>query len=197
MNRRIVLIDGENLIYGLRDLLGTNGKKAERSELVGFDFRGLIDHVLQDNTPSEVLWFGARLRIYNHNKNLKLKSESAVRQQSYFINDIQKHKITFVKVGYLRAREIECDKGHTSWKLVEKGVDVGLAVRIITEAKPGVEIVVISADTDLLPAFKVASKRGAKIMHVGYEKRPIVSLSRLANATRLITVPMAQQYKKK
>lgn len=194
--RRIVLIDGENLVYGLRHLLGTEEEKADRSKINGFDFRGLFEEILQDNIPSQILWFGARLRIYDENEDIKAKSQAAVRQQSYFVNDIQKQRITFIKVGYLRAREVECDNGHNSWKLTEKGVDVGLAVRIVTEANPDTEIVVVSADTDLLPAFKGASKLGAKILHIGYEYRPIASLSRAANATRTITIPLAQKYVK-
>lgn len=194
--RRIVLIDGENLVYGLRHLLGTDEQKANRSEIDGFNFRGLLEEILQDNVPSQILWFGARLRIYNDSEEIKLKSESAVRQQSYFVNDIQKQRIAFIKVGYLRAREVECEQGHTSWKLTEKGVDVGLAVRIVAEADQDTEIVVVSADTDLLPAFKAAAKLGAKLIHIGYEYRPIASLSRAANATRTITIPLARKYKR-
>ncbi len=194
--KRIVLIDGENLVYGLRHLLGTDEQKASRTEINGFNFRGLLEEILQDNLPTQILWFGARLRIYNDSDEIKLKSEAAVRQQSYFVNDIQKQRITFIKVGYLRAREIECGNGHLDWKLVEKGVDVGLAVRIVAEADSETELVIVSADTDLLPAFKAATKLGAKLIHIGYEYRPIASLSRSANATCTITIPLAQKYKK-
>jgi uncharacterized LabA/DUF88 family protein len=193
--RRIVLIDGENLNYGLRYLLGSNGKPAERLVLSGFNYRGLLEEVLADNIPSEILWFGARLRIYDQTEEVKLKSESAVHLQSYFVNEIQKQRITFVKIGYLRAREIELSDGTTEWKLVEKGVDVGLAVRIVAEADQNTEVVVISADTDLLPAFKQARKQGARLVHLGYEHRPIASLSNASHATRIITIPLAQKYR--
>jgi hypothetical protein len=194
--KRIVLIDGENLVYGLRHLLGAEAVKADRTMLDGYDFRGLLEDILQDNIPAQILWFGARLHVYDKSEEIKLKSETAVRQQSYFVNDIQKQKITFIKVGYLRARKVECDAGHTSWKLTEKGVDVGLAVRIVAEANPKAEVVVVSADTDLLPAFKAATKLGAKLIHIGYEYRPIASLSRAASATRTITIPLARKYRK-
>lgn len=194
--KRIVLIDGENLVYGLRHLLGTEAATADRSAIAGFNFRGLLEDILADNTPSEILWFGARLRVYAQSEEIRIKSESAVRQQSYFSNEIQKQKITFIKIGYLRAHEVDLQSGGTEWKLTEKGVDVGLAVRIVTEANPDTEIVVVSADTDLLPAFSAASKLGAKLIHIGYEYRPIASLSRAANATRIITIPLAQKYKK-
>ncbi len=195
--RRIVLIDGENLVYGLRRLLGDGVGEADRSILGSFDFRGLLEELLADNIPTEIIWFGARLRVYTQTPELQIKSESAVRQQARFVNEIQNQRITFVKIGYLRAREIELPGGKFEWKLAEKGVDVGLAVRIVTEATtPNTEIVVVSADTDLLPAFAAAKKHGARLIHIGYEYRPIASLGRIADATRVITIPLAQKYSK-
>lgn len=191
--RRIVLIDGENLVHGLQELLSVDGVTLERSALKGFNYRGMIEEILADNLPSEILWFGAKLRIYAEPEEIRIKSESAVRQQSYFVNEIQKQKITFIKIGYLRAREQVLASGVTEWRLTEKGVDVGLAVRMVTESDELTELVVISADTDLLPAYKAASKLGAKTINIGYEYRPIVALSRAANATRLITIPIARK----
>lgn len=113
------------------------------------------------------------------------------------MNQIQSQKIHFIKVGYLRARETDpCEKcSHKSWKLAEKGVDVGLAVRMVTEANKDTELVVISADTDLLPAFIASAKLGAKIIHVGYETRPIYALTKVSDKSRLVTLPLAQKYK--
>ena len=192
--KRIVLIDGENLMYGMRHLLGSDGVLAERAILSGFNFRGLLEEVLADSLPNEILWFGARLKIYTQTEEIRVKSETAVHQQSYFVNDIQRQRITFIKIGYLRAREVSLRDGSTEWKLVEKGVDVGLAVRIVSEANAETEIVVVSADTDLLPAFKAAKKAGARVIHIGYEYRPIAALSQAADATRIITIPLAQKY---
>jgi uncharacterized LabA/DUF88 family protein len=195
--KRIVLIDGENLVYGLRHLLGKSGKKAARSMIENFNFRGLIEELLTDNIPSEIIWFGARLRLYEQTGELKRKSSEAIKSQAKFVNLIQQQKITFIKVGYLRARESDpCEEcQHQTWKLAEKGVDVGLAVRMVTEANKTTEIVVISADTDLLPAFLASTKLGAKIMHIGYETSPIYALTKASDKTRIITLPLAQKYK--
>lgn len=204
--RRIVLIDGENLTYGLRTLLAdtqeqTDGSndKAPRSALNGFAFRALIEDLLEDKIPSQVIWFGARLRKYDQNEQILLKSSAAIALQSGFMNMLQKQHIQFVKVGYLRAREADACKecGHMEWNLIEKGVDVGLAVRMLSEADKATELVVISADTDLLPAFKMARKMGARVMHVGYEYKPIAALSMNADSTRIITRPMAKKYKER
>jgi len=195
--RRLVIIDGENLVYGLRHMLGDDKSKAARSAIDNFDFRGLIEEMLADNLPSEILWFGARLRLYDQTNELKRKSQEAISSQAKFMNHIQNQKIHFIKVGYLRARESDpCDKcSHQTWKLTEKGVDVGLAVRMVTEANKDTELVVISADTDLLPAFRAAKASEAKVMHIGYEFRPVHALYNLADTSRTITLPLAQKYK--
>jgi uncharacterized LabA/DUF88 family protein len=195
--RRIVLIDGENLVYGIRYMLGSDGNKAPRSVVENFNFRGLLEEVLADNVPSEILWFGARLRLYEQSEDLKRKSGDAIKAQSRFVNQVQQQKITFIKVGYLRARESDPCKNcsHQTWKLAEKGVDVGLAVRMVLEANSETEVVVISADTDLLPAFIAANKLGAKLMHIGYETRPIYALTKASDITRTITLPLVQKYK--
>ncbi len=195
--RRIVLIDGENLVYGLRHLLGEEGNPASRESVENFNFRGMIEEMLADNLPSEILWFGARLKLYEQNEEIRIKSSKAIRTQSAFVNHIQKQKIDFVKVGYLRARESDpCEHCQfQSWKLTEKGVDVGLAVRMLIEANDKTELVVISADTDLMPAFKASMKLGTKVMHVGYEFRPVHALFNASNSVRTITVPIAQKYR--
>lgn len=195
--RRIVLIDGENLVYGIRHMLADNGTKAPRSVLNDFNFRGLLEELLADNLPTEILWFGARLRLYDQSDDLKRKSTDAIKVQSRFVNQIQQQKISFVKVGYLRARESDpCENcSHQTWKLAEKGVDVGLAVRLVLEADSKTELVVLSADTDLLPAFIAAKKLGARLMHIGYETQPIYALTKASDITRTITLPLVQKYK--
>lgn len=195
--RRIVLIDGENLVYGIRHMLGSGINKVPRSAVENFNFRGLLEDLLADNIPSEILWFGARLRLYEQSDDLKRKSTEAIRAQSRFVNQIQQQKISFIKVGYLRARESDpCEKcSHQTWKLAEKGVDVGIAVRMVLEANSETEIVVISADTDLLPSFIAAKKLEAKLMHIGYETRPIYALTKVSDITRTITLPLLQKYK--
>lgn len=196
--RRVVLIDGENLVYGLRNLLGGNGNRVSREKLENYDFRGLIEDILADNLPSDILWFGARLRLYDQSPEIKRKSSDAIRYQAKFVNLIQNQKINFIKAGYLRARETDpCEKcSHTTWKLAEKGVDVGLAVRMVQEANDSTEIVVVSADTDLLPAFIAAKKLGANLIHVGYENSPIFALTKASDKTRLVSLATAQRYKK-
>ena len=90
--RRIVLIDGENLVYGIRHLLSDNGNKTTRSVVENYNFRGLIEELLADNLLSEVLWFGAKLRLYDQSPEIKRNSSDAIKYQAKFVNLIQNQK---------------------------------------------------------------------------------------------------------
>lgn len=156
----------------------------------------MLEELFSDNPPVEYLWFGARMRVYDQTEKLEAKSRAAIAIQSAFVNFLQQQRIQFIKVGYLRARESEpCENcGDTTWKLAEKGVDVGLVVRMLSEANSDTELVIVSSDTDLVPAFKAAKKLGARLMYVAHENRPITSLSQLSNTTRTITLPLVRKH---
>jgi uncharacterized LabA/DUF88 family protein len=192
---RLILIDGENLARAIRNLKGTLEEPAPREILETFNFKKLVDEVLGDKQKAQILYFGAKLRKYDFDEEILEQSSQAIRIQSKLVNSLQKQGISFIKTGYLRARETKPCKncGHVRWQLLEKGVDVGLAVRMVTEANPKTEIVLFSADTDLLPAVKTAIRQGAKVIFVGYEYQPVLALAKAASSTRLITKQMVEK----
>lgn len=155
----------------------------------------MLEEVLDDQIPDEIRWFGAKLKVYNDSEEIQIKSESIVRQQSYFVNELMAQNIQFIKSGHLRARKVDLMNGATEWKLVEKGVDVGLAVEMTRLAKMGVEVVIVTADTDLLPAFDAVRAGGGKLLHVGYSHRELIALSRASDSSRLITSELAAKYR--
>lgn len=197
--RRIVLIDGENFLYGLRTLSGSSDKFAPRDSFSQFPFRALIEEVVGDSKDEPMLYYGARLRKYDKDLILLEKTTKAIKFQLKLVNSLRKQKIEFIKAGYLRARESDACRGcgKQDWKLLEKGVDVGLAVRMVAEAAKGVQIVLVSSDTDLLPAVQAARNKGANIMFIGFEYQVIHALIRESNLTRTITAPMVRKYLKK
>jgi uncharacterized LabA/DUF88 family protein len=67
--------------------------------------------------------------------------------------------------------------------LIEKGVDVGLAVDIVTLSEKGSKIFVVSSDTDLIPAIKRARQRGITVIYVAFPGEVISSLKKLSNKT--------------
>lgn len=73
------------------------------------------------------------------------------------------------------------------WRLQvsRKSVDVGLAVDIVCDIlkKKVDHIILISSDTDLVPAIRVAKDEGAKITYISFDKMIIRPLSVLSNST--------------
>lgn len=196
--KRIVLIDGENLVHALMALLSEADRdEAARSVVDRFDFKGLLNDLLGGVPIDEILWFGTHLQRYDFDDEIREKSEAHIKWQSHFVNHILLQGIQYIKVGYLRARESDlcAECGHSNWRLIEKGVDVGLAVHMLAEADEQTELIVVSADTDLLPAFKQARKMGAKVVHVGYEHRSVSALSRVSDRTLTITTPLVMKYR--
>jgi hypothetical protein len=82
---KIVLVDGENLLYALRSMVGGE-EKASRDEFNGYNFRGLIEELLADELPAEILWFGARLRQYKNTPELQSKTTKAIYLQSKLVS---------------------------------------------------------------------------------------------------------------
>ncbi len=194
--QNIVLIDGENLSYAVRKFLGNpkTGKLAEREVLLNLDYKKLVKEVTGISS-TQILYFGVRLRRYSESSELKDKTTRAIMRQSKLVNILQKQGISFVKCGTLKLRDGEpCDEcGTVKAKLTEKGVDVGLAVKMVVEANPKNRIILISSDTDLVPAFLQAKKQGAKTMFVGYEYLPVLALAKQSDTTRLITSELVKK----
>lgn len=194
---RIVIIDGENLTYGIRELLASDKESyAPRSVLLNYNYQGLINELLADQLPTSMSWFGAKLRIYDQTKDLKKQTTDIVYFQSKLINILSSQKIIFNKSGYLRARESKkctrCKK--SEWTLTEKGVDVAIAVEIIKSSGSNTEIILLSSDTDLIPAIKHSVELGTKVMFVSRETRPVNAISTAATSTRVMTKPIVQKY---
>lgn len=192
---RIVLIDGENLLYALRAMASKTDTRLRRELFTNFPIKELINEALGETEFAQFLFFGAKLKLYDFDEGIKKKLTASIRAQSRLANSLHRQGISFLKTGYLRARESDpCTKcGHIERYLTEKGVDVGIAVRMVAEAQKGNEIVLVSSDTDLLPAVKEARKLGVNVYFVGYDFRPILALVRAASYTRMITTPTVKR----
>lgn len=197
--RNIVYIDGENLSYAIREASDAAGFGYDRECLKGYDYRGLIADVLGDMNIEAIYWFGARLKVRSDGLAMAEKRNRFNRYQTSLINNLGKQGIDFIKVGYLRAREGDpCSRcNFAEMRFTEKGVDIGMAVKMIEDADNTLNAIVISADTDLMPALDAIKRRGATITYLSYENRPIVSIYKRASVTHTITNNAFVKYLKK
>ena len=186
--KQIVLIDGENFVHSLLNVLKERQPKITRADITSFPIKDLLKTIINIDIDTEIVYFATKLRLDTAKGRLKKKVESTRAFQAKWANNITKQGIHFVKAGYLRVREGEiCTKcGHQEQYLLEKGVDVALAVEAVKNAKPGRNIFILSSDTDLLPAIKAANLLGAETTYIGFEPNIIIALTATTKNTRVL-----------
>jgi uncharacterized LabA/DUF88 family protein len=166
MKKAIILIDGSNFYFKLKDL--------KLYGLTSFDFAKFSQELTKKHQLVWTKYYVGRVRTDETEKVQKLFD-----QQRKLLAHLQKNGFQY-SLGYL---------SESGGKFHEKGVDVQMAVDILVAAYEDQcdKIVLISSDTDLLPAIKQAQKKGKKIQYVGFEHLPSIALQRTCDSSKLLT----------
>lgn len=165
MDRTTILIDGSNFYFKLKDLGLHNQLK--------FNFSEFCDYISINNIVSRKYYIG-KVRT-DGSKKLSNIHANQQRLFQHLLNN------GFVyELGYLLKSN---DKFH------EKGVDVHMAVDILVYSYEDIadKIIVVSSDTDLLPAIFKAKQLGKHIEYVGFSHQPSVAMVANCNSSRLLT----------
>jgi uncharacterized LabA/DUF88 family protein len=173
----LVIIDGENFLYKVAEILKDSKIIQDKNEIINLNIREIFENLLV-NKNLEIIYFGAKVKNLIDPlfpKYLVDKSEAIVRHQRAFITSLEKQKICFNKIGKLRIDQWkECQNcNYKSLKFQEKGVDVGIAIELLKnfyENKYN-KIVLVSSDTDLIPAVKLSRKIGKEVIYVGFSHK--------------------------
>ena len=144
----IVLIDGSNFYFKLKDL--------NLHRELEFDFYAFAKKLADKHQIVDCVYYVGAVRTDGTKHTQKLFN----RQQKLFAH-LKKHHFKY-SLGYLLK---------SGGKLHEKGVDVNIAVDILVSTYEDLcdHIILVSSDTDLLPAIKTARDEGKKIIYVGFE----------------------------
>lgn len=179
--RVAVFIDGSNLYFKLRTLI------PYKMDFIRYRYRDLVASLLA--TDERLVYCGYYVGVVRDTKRSHDLSKTAdlIQNQQKLFEQLRHQQIEIVK-GYLLERD---------GKFFEKGVDVRLAVDIVilAQAKKYDAAIIISSDTDLIPAMQAAQRMKREIVHVGFEHQPSLSLIRYANRSRLITRSEAEKYR--
>lgn len=161
--RCIILIDGSNFYFKLKDL--------ELHHLINFNFSEFIKNLAKDHKIISATYYVGAVRTDGTTKVQKMFSN-----QRKLLAHLKKHKFKY-SLGYLLK-----SKG----KFHEKGVDVNMAVDILVATYEDLcdHIILVSSDTDLLPAIKKAKEKGKTIEYIGFSHQP--SIAMVANCTKSI-----------
>lgn len=70
----------------------------------------------------------------------------------------------------------------------EKGVDVGIAVDMVVDALKGSvqEVVIVSSDTDLLPAIAAVKAAGVSVTYIGFSNKTTKAIVAQADRSEII-----------
>jgi uncharacterized LabA/DUF88 family protein len=180
MKKDYVLIDGENFVHKLVENLKKQKLAASRFSIGGIDIEQLFDFARGAN----VNYYTTAIRVPASSQSYK-KVARIIKWNSRWIPSLKFQGVNIIKAGFLRVRDgKKCAKcGAKTEVLMEKGVDVGLAVDIVVLAEKGSKIFVVSSDTDLIPAIKRARQRGVIVVYVAFPGEMLSSLRELSNET--------------
>lgn len=179
----ILLIDGENLKGKIKAVF----KDAKKGKLVWheYDFKGLFDKVLSGIAINRKVFYFARIKEHPESKK---KSKELIEEQRLLKTHLERQGFEVVLSGRVRGQMEDGKDGKTVLVFKEKGVDVKIAVDMVSLAcdKKVKEIILASSDSDLQPAIKEVRDREVNCVYLGFESQPNKGLSFTTSRTILI-----------
>lgn len=136
--------------------------------MLEFDFSKFAESLSKDFELVSTTYYIGKIKTNKSKVSLKMQAN----QQKLFAH-LKTQKI-FYSLGYLLK---------SGGKYHEKGVDVNIAVDMLVCAYENTadKIILVSSDTDLLPAILKAKEKGKSIEYIGFSHQP--SLAMIANCT--------------
>jgi len=179
----ILLIDGENFKAKLSAVFKET--KRARPKWHEYNFQGLLDKVLADIKIDRKVFYFAKIK--EHPETLK-KSKDLIEEQRLLKNHLEEQEFEVVLSGRVRGQFEDGFFGKKILVFKEKGVDVKIAVDMVSLAcdKKTNEIILGSSDSDLQPAINEIKSRSVRCVYLGFETGYNKGLSYNAGRTILI-----------
>ena len=175
-----VYIDGSNFYGYLKD------KEVSFPKGTKFNFKEFVNFLVGDKRSifSKRYYTGVFRNLDGTDK-----SESLVRGQQKFFSNLKND-------GFIikRGRIMPIDKVYK-----EKGTDVKIAVDLIVGAVDNLydTAILVSSDTDLIPAVRYVKYKNKKIEYVGFAHAPSLGIQKYANLSRLLLPEDIEKFKEK
>lgn len=164
--RCIILIDGSNFYFKLKDL--------DLHNLLTFNFSKFVKLLARSQRIINVCYYVGRIRQDGSARTQKLFDG-----QQKLLGNLKKHNISY-GFGYLLKSD---------GVFHEKGVDVQIAVDMLVAAYEDScdRIILVSSDTDLAPAIKKAREKEKIVEYVGFSHKPSVAMVSFCAESRLLS----------
>jgi len=179
--RVAVYIDGSNFYKYLKD------KEINFPKGVKFDFRAFVNFLVGEHREcvSKRYYTGIFRDIDGSPKSIEL-----VKGQQKFLSEIEKDSFVIK-----RGRIIKHDDG----TFKEKGTDVKISVDLIIGAVDNLydTAILISSDTDLIPAIQYVKYKKKKLEYVGFSHDPSLAMQKYADLSILLLPRDIEKFKEK
>ena len=165
----VIYIDGNNFYKYLKD------KQISFPKGVKFNFLKFIDFLIGGRQLVSKRYYIGIVKNFDNSE----KSKEIVRGQQKFLGELQ-------KMGFVIKRgKVIYDSG----RIREKGVDVKISVDLVIGAVDNIfdTAIIVSSDTDLIPAIKYARFKGKNIEYVGFSHFPSLGIQKNVNFSRLLS----------
>jgi len=173
-----IYIDGSNFYHYLKD------KEISFPKGQRFDFKAFADFLTGNRKCISKRYYTGIFR----NVDNSAKSKELVKGQQKFLSELEKDGFV-IKRG-----RIMYDKGKTR----EKGTDVKIAADLIIGAVDDLydTAILVSSDTDLIPAIKYIRYKKKKLEYIGFSHAPSFGIQKFANFSRLLLPEDIERFKK-
>ncbi len=179
----ILVIDGENMKGKIRSVFKDSG--TQKPTWHEFDFRGLLEKVLSGINIDRKVFYFARIKVHEASQE---KSKQLIEDQRQLKTHLEKQGFEVILSGRVRGQFEDGQSGKKILVFKEKGVDVKIAVDMVSLAcdKKVSEIILASSDSDLQPAIKEVRDRRISCVYLGFESQPNKGMTFTTNRTILI-----------
>jgi uncharacterized LabA/DUF88 family protein len=173
MQRSAIFIDGSNFYFKLKGLGFSN--------LLHFDFSYFSQYLVGSHILVSQTYYIGKVKTDN-----SLKSQQLFTNQRKLLQHLQTHNVKYV-FGYLLK---------TNNVFHEKGVDVHLATDLLIGAYENLydHCILVSSDTDFLPAILQARRKKKIVEYIGFAHQPSRELMKNCSHTRLLTATDLQKF---
>jgi len=179
----ILLIDGENFKRKIKVVF----KEAKKDKPIWheYDFKGLLDKVLKDIQINQKIFYFGKIREHEDSRE---KSKQLIEEQRLLKTHLENQGFQIILAGRVRGQLEQGMNGKKALIFREKGVDVKIAVDMVSLAcdKKAKEIILGSSDSDLQPAINEVRNRKISCIYLGFENQPNKGMTFTTNKTILI-----------
>lgn len=175
----VLYVDGRNFLGKLEKVFLKQKKLKPRWHQ--YDFEGLFGLVLREMKIDSKMFYFARIKEHPDTKE---KSQQLIQERRLLKTHLEKQGFQVVLTGAVRGNYNQ--EGILVFK--EKGVDVGIAVDMVSAVcdKTVAIAILASSDSDLQPAIREIVRRNAECVYLGFELMPNKGLAFTSKRTILI-----------